>query len=145
MSGTGQTGNSNKGKTDSHQSFLFADDCALNTTSEQAMQTATYRLSGLCDNLGLTVSTKETEVSPALASLTRNRAQFSLMWTSSRTWAAHYQANIDVEVKVTIAKASSAFGRLRENVCERRGISLRTKLKVYQPVVISILLYVCDI
>ncbi|XP_019636257.1 PREDICTED: uncharacterized protein LOC109478886 [Branchiostoma belcheri] len=40
------------------------------------------------------------------------------------------QANIDEEVNGRISKASSAFGRLRRNVWDRRGIKLSTKLKV---------------
>ena len=50
-------------------------------------------------------------------------------------------ANIDAEVNTRIAKASSAFGRLRKNVWERRGIRLQTKIKVYRAVVLTTLLY----
>ena len=44
--------------------FLFADDrqCAPNTKSEQEMQLEMDRLSTACDNVGLTISTKKTEV-----------------------------------------------------------------------------------
>ena len=42
--------------------FLFANDCALNATSEQAMQASTERLSGACDKVGFTISNKKTEV-----------------------------------------------------------------------------------
>ena len=38
--------------------FLFADDCALNTTSEHNMQDSLDRFSTACDNFGLTISTK---------------------------------------------------------------------------------------
>ena len=44
--------------------FLFTDDCALNATSEQAMQASTDRLSGVCDNFGLTISTNHALASP---------------------------------------------------------------------------------
>ena len=43
-----------------------------------------------------------------------------------------------------IAKASSAFGRLKKSVWERRGISHRTKVKVYRAVVLTTLLYGCE-
>lgn len=52
--------------------------------------------------------------------------------------------SIDDEVNCRIAKASSAFGRLRSNVWECRGISLPTKLKVYRAVVLPTLLYACE-
>ena len=42
--------------------FLFADDCALNANTEQTMQHEMDCLSGACDNFGLTISTKKTEV-----------------------------------------------------------------------------------
>ena len=49
--------------------------------------------------------------------------------------------NIDEEVTCRIAKASSTFGRLWSNVWDRRGISVTTKWKVYQAIVITTLLY----
>ena len=51
--------------------------------------------------------------------------------------------HIDDEVTARIAKASVAFGRLRGNVCDRRGIRLDTKLKVYKAVVPPTFLYAC--
>ena len=43
-----------------------------------------------------------------------------------------------------IARASAAFGRLRDRVWERRGLSLQTKLKVYHAVVLPSLLYASE-
>ena len=42
--------------------FLFADDCALNANGEHEMQLQMDRFSSACDNFGLTISTKKTEV-----------------------------------------------------------------------------------
>ena len=42
--------------------FLFADDCALNTISEQKMQHEMNCFSQACSNFGLTISTSKTEV-----------------------------------------------------------------------------------
>ena len=42
--------------------LLFADDCALNTNSETSMQQKVNKFSISCDSLGLTISTKKTEV-----------------------------------------------------------------------------------
>ena len=53
-------------------------------------------------------------------------------------------ANIDEEVAYRIARASTAFGRLKDNVWERRGLNLDTKLKVYSAVVLPSLLYACE-
>ncbi len=54
------------------------------------------------------------------------------------------QVTNDDEVCNRIAKASSAFGRLRYQAWERRGISLQTKLKVYRAVVLPTPLYVSE-
>ncbi|KAI8491883.1 hypothetical protein Bbelb_302560 [Branchiostoma belcheri] len=130
--------------------FLFADDCALNATSGQDMQVSTDRFSGACDNFGLIISTKKTEVlyqprpgkpykEPCVTvhgQVLNPVDKFTYLGsTMSR------QANIDEEVNGRISKASSVFGRLRRNVWDRRGIKLSTKLKVYQAVVITTLLY----
>ncbi|XP_071508585.1 uncharacterized protein [Diadema antillarum] len=42
--------------------FSFADDCALNANGEDEMQLQMDRFSSDCDNFGLTISTKKTEV-----------------------------------------------------------------------------------
>ena len=51
---------------------------------------------------------------------------------------------IDNEVDARIAKASTAFGRLRKKVWESNGLITRTKLKVYKAVILPSLLYSCE-
>jgi hypothetical protein len=130
--------------------FLFADDCALSACTEQQMQKEMDKFSQACDNFGLTISTKKTEVlfqpapgkpyhAPTVTVRGQNLEaveQFTYLGsTLSRA------ANIDAEINNRIAKASAAFGRLRENVWERRGLSIQTKLKVYRAVILTTLLY----
>ena len=50
--------------------------------------------------------------------------------------------HIDDETHARIAKASSAFGRLRSSVWERKRVSLSTKLGVYKAIVLTILPYI---
>ena len=130
--------------------LLFADDCALNATSEHNMQDSLDRFSTACDNFGLTISRKKTEVmfqpapgKPYLKphitvkdTVLNDVEKFTYLGS---TVSRH--ANIDEEVTCRIAKASSVFGRLQSNVWDRRGISLTTKVKVYQAIVITTLLY----
>ena len=133
--------------------FLFADDCSLNAGNEQEMQQMVDLFSKACDNFGLTISIKKTEVmhQPApgnqykepLVAVKGQKLQavdrFTYLGsTLSRT------VNIDEEVNTRIFKASTAFGRLRASVWERRGISITTKLKVYNAVVLTALLYACE-
>ncbi len=42
--------------------LLFADNCALNGSTEQKMQQEMHRFSRACDNFGLIISTRKTEV-----------------------------------------------------------------------------------
>ena len=47
---------------ESVRDMLFADDCALNDATEAQMQQSMDCFSTACDNFGLTISTKKTEV-----------------------------------------------------------------------------------
>jgi hypothetical protein len=133
--------------------FLFADDCALNASSEPDMQTSMDLFATACSNFGLTISTKKTEVlyQPApgdpyteptitIDGLKLNAVEKFVYLGSTLSQAVH----IDDEVNSRIAKASSAFGRLRSTVWDRRGITLATKLKVYAAAVLPSLLYACE-
>ena len=51
---------------------------------------------------------------------------------------------MDDKVNTRLAKASAAFGQLNRNVWNQRGISEATKIKVYRAVVLTTLLYGCE-
>ena len=138
---------------DTARDFLFADDCALNACSQTDMQGSIDLFSKSCDDFGLTISTKKTEVmhQPAPAApytephITINGQRLAvadkfvyLGSTLSRS------VTIDEEVAYRIARASTAFGKLNDKVWERRGLSIDTKLKVYRAVVLPSLLYACE-
>jgi len=55
-----------------------------------------------------------------------------------------HSINIDEELAYRLARASAAFGRLKYQVWEQRGLRLETKLKVYRTVVLPFLLYACE-
>ncbi|KAJ1104861.1 hypothetical protein NDU88_002270 [Pleurodeles waltl] len=135
------------------RNFLFADDCTLNSAREAQMQQSMNRFSTACRNVGLTISTKKTEVlhqpapqkmytEPTITTegeILKAVDKFThLGSTLSRS------VNIDDEVDTHIVKASSVFGRLQELVWERRGFKLTTKLKMYKAVVLPTLLYACE-
>ena len=52
--------------------------------------------------------------------------------------------HINDEVNARIAKASTAFGRLRGSIWAQSGIRLHSKLKVYRFMVMPTLLYACE-
>ena len=53
-------------------------------------------------------------------------------------------ATIDDEISLRISRASASFGRLKDRVWNRRGLSFETKLQVYHAVVLPSLLYACE-
>ena len=137
----------------SARDFLFADDCALNASSEADMQASMDLFSEACRNFGLTISTAKTEVlhQPAPGTeyvppkitcngklLPTTEAFIYLGSTLSQ------QATIDKEVARRLAKASVSFGSLREKVWNKSGITVVTKLQVYKAIVLPSLLYGCE-
>ena len=115
--------------TDTINDLLFADDCALNAAFEADMQHSIDTFSDTCNNIGLTISTRKTEVmhqpAPGKAYVELNVVEkFTYLdSTLSRTVV------IDDKVNTRLAKASEAFGRLHKNVWGRRGITTETKIR----------------
>ena len=117
--------------------LLFADDCALNANNQQVMQLEMDGFSTACDNFGLTISRKKTEVMYQFApgnpyqepniTVKGQRLQAVESFTCLGSTLSR-SANIDAEITNRIAKASSAFGRLKKSAWERRGISHRTEV-----------------
>ncbi|BHF63476.1 hypothetical protein SprV_0200646800 [Sparganum proliferum] len=131
--------------------LLFAEDCALNTTSEEEMRRSMDLFSGACENFGLVINTQKTVVMhqpppnsatpPKAPQITLNGIQLQvvenfpyLCSTLSRN------TKIDDEVARRISKASQAFGHLQSTVWNRRGLQLSTKLKMYKAVILPPLL-----
>ncbi|KAJ1096931.1 hypothetical protein NDU88_002061 [Pleurodeles waltl] len=138
---------------DSVCDFLSKDDCALNAATEAQMQQNMNHFSSACRNSSLTIRTKKTEVLHQLtpqktyAESTITTEGEILKAVDKFTYLSSIPSrpvNVDDEVDIPIAKASSAFGRLWESVWERTGIKLPTKLKIYKAVRLPTLLYACE-
>ena len=106
---------------------LFADDCALNASSETEIQQSRSRFSSVCDSFGLTISTKKTVVmfQPASRnaysepSITVKGATLTVV--DSFAYLGSVQSRSvrkGNEIIARITKASEAFGRLRMKVWE---------------------------
>lgn len=133
--------------------FLFADDCALAAHSEEDLQQLADCFATAAKSFGLTVSIEKTEVLRQLAPNTaRPPANISMdgnVLKNVDTFkylgsCINSAANIDDEVLCRISRASQAFGRLHTRIWHERGISIKTKLKVYRAVVLPSLLYGCE-
>ncbi|VDM00281.1 unnamed protein product [Schistocephalus solidus] len=128
----------------------FADDCVLNTVTEEEMHRSMDLFTAGCADCQFTINAAKTVVihqplpSPEYNAprINVNGAQLKnvetfvyLKSTLSRN------TRIDDEVAERIFKASQAFGWLQASVWNRHGIHLRTKLKTFKAVVLTNLLY----
>ena len=132
------------------QETLFADDCSLNAHSEADLQTMLDHFSEASKLFGLTISIGKTEVLHQPAPRTfppppnitidgtslNNTANFKYLGSTISADGA-----IDKEIDSRINKASQALGRLRHKVLNQHNIKISTKIKVYNAVVLSSLLY----
>nr|VZI16723.1 unnamed protein product [Spirometra erinaceieuropaei] len=129
--------------------FLFADDCALNTTSEEEMQRSMNLFSIACENFGLVVNTQKTVVMhqpPPNSATPTNAPQNSVTGIQLQVVenfpylvsTLSCNTKIDDEVLNRISKASQAF---QSTVCNRHGLQLSKKLKMYKAVILPTLLY----
>nr|VZI38067.1 unnamed protein product [Spirometra erinaceieuropaei] len=133
--------------------LLFADDCALNTTSEEEMQRSMDLFSAACVNFGLVINTQKTVVmyqppppysaTPPYAPQIRvNETQLQVVENFLYLGSIlSGNTKIDDEVANGISKASQTFGRLVSTVWNPHGLQLSTKLKMYKAVILPPLLY----
>nr|VZH98236.1 unnamed protein product [Spirometra erinaceieuropaei] len=132
--------------------LLFADDCALNTTSEEEMQRNMDLFSAACENFGLVINTQKTVVMhqpPPNSATAPNPPQINVNGTQLQVVenfpylgsTLSRNTKIDDEVANRISKASQAFGRLKSTVWNPHGLQLSTKLKMYKAVILPTLLY----
>nr|VZI27467.1 unnamed protein product [Spirometra erinaceieuropaei] len=132
--------------------LLFADDCALNTTSEAEMQRSMDLFSAACENFGLVINTQKTVVmhqpppnsatAPNAPQINVNRTQLQVVENFPYLGSTlSRNTKIDDEVANRISKASQAFGRLQSTVWNRHGLQLSTKLKMYKAVILPTLQY----
>nr|VZI17363.1 unnamed protein product [Spirometra erinaceieuropaei] len=136
--------------------LLFADDCALNTTSEEEMQRSMDLYSAACENFGLVINTQKTVVmhQPPPNSATAPNASPQLRVNATQLHVVENfpyldstlsrNTKIDDEVANRISKSSQAFGRLQSTVWNRHGLQLSTKLKMNKAVILPTLLYVVE-
>nr|VZI50888.1 unnamed protein product [Spirometra erinaceieuropaei] len=133
--------------------ILFADDCALNTTSEEEMQRSMDLFSAACENFGLVINTQKTVVmhQPPPHSVTAPNAPPQIRVNGTQLQVVEnfpylgstlsHNTKIGDEVANKISKASQAFGRLQSTVWNRHGLQLSAKLKMYKAVILPTLLY----
>ena len=126
--------------------MLFADDAALAAHTEAGLQDLINCFSDACNEFGLTISIKKTNVlgqnvSPAPSI---SIGDSSLDVVEEFTYLGSViscSLNLDLELNGRIGKASSIMGRLSRRVWENTKLTTNTKIAVYQACVLSTLMY----
>nr|VZI35053.1 unnamed protein product [Spirometra erinaceieuropaei] len=119
--------------------LLFADDCALDTTSEGDMQRGMDLFAAACENVSLIVNTKKTVIMhqppPDGAYVTPRIRVKNVQLTLSRN------TKVDDEVAHRISIAVQAFVRLQTTLWNRQGLHVNIKPKMYKAVILPTLMH----
>ena len=126
--------------------LLFADDAAITSHSQEGLQSMLDSFADACNNFGLTISIKKTQVmglnipSPPTLYLDGQLLEAVDVFPYLGSIIAA-NSSLDPEIKRRIAKAAGTMARLSKRVWENKKLTTATKMKVYQSCVISTLLY----
>jgi hypothetical protein len=129
--------------------LLFADDSALVSHTPEQMQQIVDAFSTASKKFGLKINIKKTEVlfQPGTAHIEEEDILVdgaALNTVDDFTYLGSIvskDGRIDSELIKRMAKASSAFGRLRTRLWNNHHVSTRVKCKIYRAIVLSTLLY----
>ena len=127
----------------------YADDAAIITNNATELQHELELTDDQYTRLGLQMNTDKTEVlhrrtDNAPAAQTISIRGNTLKEVQDFTYLGSIISNncsLDREINNRISRASAAFGQLTERVYLNRNLKLPTKIRVYQAIVLSILLY----
>ena len=127
----------------------YADDAAIVSSSPAELQTEMSRTSCQLERMGLIMNKTKTEVMHNCDAASSQQEAVcidgtQLPTTSDFTYLGSIiSSNCSIEREITnrISRASSAFGQLKDRVYLNRNLKLSTKMKVYEAIVLSILLY----
>ena len=126
--------------------MLFADDAALVTHSEAALQRLSNRFADACKQFGLTISLKKTNVctqdvnTPAHITIDGVTMESVDTFTYLGSTVSN-TVSLDPELDRRLGKANSVMARLSKRVWENKALTLNTKIRVYHACVLSTLLY----
>ena len=127
----------------------YADDCALLAHTPSELQEVLIATEKVYRRFGLEINASKTEILSWAANGTAGTYSFSVNGQTLKVagnfkYLGSYLSNdckLDFEVENRVSQASGAFGRLRDRVFHNHNLSLKTKVKVYEAVCLSVLLY----
>ena len=117
--------------------FLYADDAALGTTTQESLQNATTALNSSCTSWGLTISKPKTEVMHVQCAdpLPTKINDFELKKVHKFTYLGGDlidHNDLGPEIKERISRAAFTFCSFSTRCFHCKGLSTNTKLTVYQ-------------
>ena len=126
--------------------FLFADDAALVAHSAEELQQLMNCFSKACQDFGLTISLKKTQVmgqgvdSPPSITISTQEVEVvhDFVYLSS---TISDTLSLDVELDKYMGKAATMFCRLTKRVRLNKKLTAYTKIQAYRACVPSTLLY----
>ncbi|VDM02642.1 unnamed protein product [Schistocephalus solidus] len=113
--------------------LVFADDCALNTTTEAEMQRSMELFAVACDNFGPRINTEKTVV--------MQQPPPNTTYSTAHINKSLLRTKVDDKIAHRIAKASQAVGRMKAVVWNGHCLYLSTKLTMYEAVISPTLLH----
>ena len=133
-------------------SFLemqYADDCAVLGHSPDDLQEAIAVVSEIYQRFGLKINTNKTEVLFYGGGLSADEPEISigdetLKVVRNFKYLGSYisdDCKLDVDIESRVSQASKSFGRLRNRVFDNHHLNLSTKIRVYNAICLSVLLY----
>ena len=129
--------------------FLFADDAAVTAHSEEDLQQLMNRFSHACQEFGLTISLKKTQVmaqgidgQPHI-SLSNHALDVVHDFVYLGTTISD-SLSLESELNKRIGKAATTMARLKKRVWTNSKITTNTKIQVYSACVVSTLLYASE-
>ena len=135
-----------KTRTVNIRDLLYADDAALVSHSEDELQRLLDRFSNSCDQFGLTISLKKTQVmgqaTPAQPLLKINGENLEVVHQFQYLGSTMTDTlSLDVEISKRIGLAFTALSKVAKRVWENKHLKIPIKVNVYKACVISTLLY----
>ena len=125
--------------------FPFVDDAAVTADSAKDLQQLMNRFSEVCQDYGLTISLKETQVvgqdvdSPPSITISDHVLEVVHGFYFGSTISD--SLSLDSELNKTIDKAATTFSRLTKKVWSNKKLTEHTLIQVYRDCVGSTLLY----
>ena len=129
--------------------LLFADDAALKSHSDEGLQHLVDKLSHACEEFGLTISLRKTNIlaqgaesPPPSPIITIDNTELEVVNNFTYLGSTVSSPNsLDAEISRRIAKAAAVMAKLNKQVRGNDLLSERTKMCVYQACVLLTLLY----